>query len=136
MLAAFAVVMLTVCLCWFYFYSGDLPNFAAVAKFAPDSPTTASSQCFGSPVQVIPSTLVGKNLHNAARAAEGNNDEVLARQISFDLFCNSRTRSPSLIDADLANKRRTLVLSTRPIRTYTAGIEMRVELGTWMNVYY
>jgi membrane carboxypeptidase/penicillin-binding protein len=90
-LAASAVVMLTVCLCWFYFYSGDLPNFAAVAKFAPDSPTTVSSLCFGSPVQVIPSTLVGKNLQNAARAAEGNN-EVLARQISFDLFCNSQTR--------------------------------------------
>jgi penicillin-binding protein 1A len=86
-LAAFAVVMLTVCLCWFFFYSGDLPNFAAVAKFAPDSPTTVSSPCLGGPVRVIPSTLVGKNLQNAARAAEGNNDEVLARQISFDLFC-------------------------------------------------
>ena len=91
-LTASAVVMLTVCLCWFFFYSGDLPNFAAVAKFAPDSPTTVSSLCFGSPVHVIPSTLVGKNLQNAARAAEGNNDEVLARQISFDLFCNSQTR--------------------------------------------
>jgi penicillin-binding protein 1A len=90
-LAASAVAMLTVCLCWFYFYSGDLPNFAAVAKFAPDAPTTVSSQCFGSPAQVIPSTLVGENLQNAARAAEGNNDEVLARQISFDLFCKSQT---------------------------------------------
>lgn len=91
-LAASAVVMVTACLCWLSFYSGDLPNFAAVAKFAPDSPTTVSSLCFGSPVQVIPSTLVGKNLQNAARAAEGNNDEVLARQISSDLFCNSQTR--------------------------------------------
>lgn len=91
-LAASAVVTLTVCLCWFYFYSGDLPNFAAVAKFAPDSPTTVSSQCFDSSVQVVPSALVGKNLLNATRAAEGNNDDVLARQISFDLFCNSGTR--------------------------------------------
>ncbi|HET9304744.1 MAG TPA: transglycosylase domain-containing protein [Candidatus Sulfotelmatobacter sp.] len=91
-LAASAVVMLTVCLCWFFFYSGDLPSFAEVAKFAPDSPTTVSSLCFGSPVHVIPTTLVGKNLQNAARAAEGNNDEVLARQISFDLFCNSQAR--------------------------------------------
>jgi penicillin-binding protein 1A len=73
-------------------YSGDLPNFAAVAKFAPDSPTTVSSQCFDSSVQVVPSALVGKNLLNATRAAEGNNDDVLARQISFDLFCNSGTR--------------------------------------------
>jgi penicillin-binding protein 1A len=35
---------------------------------------------------------VSKNLQNAARAAEGKNDEVLARQISFDLFCDSQTR--------------------------------------------
>jgi penicillin-binding protein 1A len=91
-LAASAVVMLTVCLCWLSFYSGDLPNLAAVANFAPDSPTTVSSPCFGSPVQVIPSTLVGKNLQNAARAAEGNDDEALARQVSYDLFCKSQTR--------------------------------------------
>ena len=90
--AASAVVMLSVCLCWLFFYSGDLPNFAAVAKFSPDSPTAVSSLCFGSPVQVIPSTLVGKNLQNAARAAEGNDDEALARQVSYDLFCKSQTR--------------------------------------------
>ncbi len=88
----FALVVVSVCLCWFYFYSGDLPNFSAVAKFAPDSPATVSYQCSSTPVRVIPSTLVGKNLQNAARAAEGKNDEVLVRQVSFDLFCNSRTR--------------------------------------------
>jgi hypothetical protein len=87
----FAGVVVSVCLCWFYFYSGDLPNFSALAKFAPDSPATVAYQCSKSPVQVIPSTFVSKNLRNAARAAEGNN-EVLARQISFDLFCNSQTK--------------------------------------------
>jgi hypothetical protein len=49
-------------------------------------------QCSNRPVQVIPSTLVSKNLQNATRAAENKNDEVLARQISFDLFCDSQTR--------------------------------------------
>jgi penicillin-binding protein 1A len=90
-LTSSAVAILTVCVCWLYCYSGDLPNFAALAKFAPESPTTVPSQCSGNPVQVIPSTLVGRNLQNAARAAEGNN-EVLARQISCDLFCNSQSR--------------------------------------------
>jgi membrane carboxypeptidase/penicillin-binding protein len=89
---AFAVVVVSVCSCWFYFYSGDLPNFSALAKFAPDSPATVGYQCSNSPVQVIPSTFVGKNLQNAVRAAEDKNDEVLARQISFDLFCDSQTR--------------------------------------------
>ena len=89
---AFAVVVVSVCLCWFYFYSGDLPNFSALAKFAPDSPATVAYQCSNRPVQVIPSTLVSKNLQNATRAAENKNDEVLARQISFDLFCDSQTR--------------------------------------------
>jgi hypothetical protein len=89
---AFAVVVVSVCLCWFYFYSGDLPNFSMLAKFAPDSPATVGYQCSDSPVQVIPSTFVSKNLRNAARAAEGKNDEVFARQISFDLFCDSQSR--------------------------------------------
>ena len=89
---AFAVVAVSVCLCWFYFYSGDLPDFSALSKFAPDSPATVVYQCSNRPVQVIPSTLVSKNLQNAARAAESKNDEVLARQISFDLFCDSQTR--------------------------------------------
>jgi len=87
-----AVVSVSACLCWFYFYPSDLPNFSALAKFAPDSPATVSHLCSSSPVQVIPSALVSKNLQNAVRAAEGKNDEVLARQISFDLFCDSRIR--------------------------------------------
>jgi penicillin-binding protein 1A len=91
-LATSVAVMLCLGLCWFYFYSGDLPNFALLTKFAPDSPTTVSSLCFGGAVQVIPSALVGKNLQNAVRAAEGSNDDVLARQISFGLFCNSQSR--------------------------------------------
>ncbi len=90
--AAFAWVAVAVCLCWFYFYSGDLAHFSALAKFAPDARATVSYQCSSSPVQVIPSGSVGKNLGDAARTAEGENDEILARQISFDLFCDSQTR--------------------------------------------
>jgi membrane carboxypeptidase/penicillin-binding protein len=91
--AAFAAVAVAVCLCWFYFYSSDLPHFSELAKFAPDSPATLSYQCSnGSPVQVIPSGSIGKNLKDAVHAAEDESDEILSRQISFDLFCNSQRR--------------------------------------------
>ena len=91
-LATFAVITVLVCLCWFYLYSRDLPDFAALAKFAPDSTTTVANECSGIAVGVIPFASVGKNLQNATRAAEGKSDEILALQISRDLFCNSRTR--------------------------------------------
>ena len=87
---AFAAITIFVCLCWFYFYSGDLPNFAALTKFAPDSTATAFDECSSGPVQVIPSASVGKNLQNAVRAAEGENDAIFALQISRRMFCNSR----------------------------------------------
>jgi len=35
---------------------------------------------------------VGNNLRGALRAAEGTNDEILAMQVSRNLFCNSRVR--------------------------------------------
>ena len=43
--AAFAVAIISVCLCWFYFYSGDLPYFSELANLAPDSAATVSDQC-------------------------------------------------------------------------------------------
>ncbi len=87
---AFAALTLFVCLCWFYFYSGDLPRFASLAQFAPDSTATAFDECSSSPVQVISSSSVGRNLQNAVRAAEGESDTIFALQISRSMFCNSR----------------------------------------------
>jgi hypothetical protein len=40
---AFAVVVVSVCLCWFYFYSGDIPIVSALAKFAHERPFCAAS---------------------------------------------------------------------------------------------
>jgi penicillin-binding protein 1A len=90
--AAFAGVIVTVYLCWLYFYSGDLPYFAELANFAPDSAAIASDHCSGTPIRVIPSALIGHNLRNALRAAEGQNDEILAFQVARKLFCNSKIR--------------------------------------------
>ena len=90
--AAFAVVIASVCLYWFYFYSGDLPYFAELTNLAPNSAAIVSDRCSGAPIGVIPSALVGNNLRNALRAAEGQNDAILAVQVSRRLFCNSELR--------------------------------------------
>jgi membrane carboxypeptidase/penicillin-binding protein len=90
--AAFAVLIASVCLCWFYFYSGDIPHVSELATFAPNSAATVPDRCSGTPIQVIPSASVGKNLRNALRATEGLNDEILAVQVSRDLFCKSEMK--------------------------------------------
>ena len=90
--AAFAVVVAFLGLCWFYFYSGDLPYFAELTQLAPDSDTTILDHCSSTPIRVISSASLGKNLGNALRAAEGSNDEILAFQVSRKLFCNSAIR--------------------------------------------
>ena len=90
--AVFAVLITSLCFCWFYFYSGDIPHFSELAELAPDSAETVPDRCSGTPIQVIPSAAVGKNLRNALRAAEGLNDEILALQVSRNLFCNSQMR--------------------------------------------
>jgi membrane carboxypeptidase/penicillin-binding protein len=91
-LAAFAALIASMCLCWFYFYSGDIPHFSELAELAPDSAATVQDHCSGTSAQTIPSASVGKNLHNALRAAEGLNDEILAWQVSRNLLCNSEMR--------------------------------------------
>jgi membrane carboxypeptidase/penicillin-binding protein len=95
--ATLVLVFLTIagvglCFSWFYFYSGDLPNFATVANFAPDTDVTVADTCSRTAVRVIPYVSLGKNLQNATYAAEGKNDNLLALQISRSLFCESRTR--------------------------------------------
>ena len=91
--AVFASVAVAVCLCWFYLYSGDLPNLSAVANFTPDSAASVRDQCSNSSILAIPSALIGTNLQNATLAAEGQNDEIVAVQISRTLFCDSRMKT-------------------------------------------
>jgi len=91
-IALLAISVLGVSLCWFYFYSGDLPDFAAVANLAPVSATTVADSCSARTVLVIPFTAIGKDLQSATRAAEGDSKEVMAIQISRGLLCNSRMK--------------------------------------------
>jgi hypothetical protein len=87
-LAFFTIAALALCFSWFYFYSGDLPNFAAVANFAPASSASVADVCSPSEIRVIPYASLGKSLQGAVRAAEGESDELLALQISRGLFCD------------------------------------------------
>jgi membrane carboxypeptidase/penicillin-binding protein len=90
--ALLAISLLAVSLSWFYFYSGDLPDFAAVTNFAPVSATTVPDRCSTRAIAAIPFTALGKGLQNATRAAEGDSKEVLAYRISHGLFCDSRMK--------------------------------------------
>jgi penicillin-binding protein 1A len=91
-LAFFTTAAIALCFSWFYFYAGDLPNFAAVANFAPASSASVADVCSPSEIRVIPYASLGKSLQGAVRAAEGESDELLALQISRGLFCDHRTR--------------------------------------------
>jgi len=90
--AVLIVVVTCVGLGWFFFYSGDLPNFAEVVKLTPDTSGTVSDVCSNRPIQVVPFASLGTNLRNATHAAEGQGSEVLATQISRNLFCESQMR--------------------------------------------
>jgi penicillin-binding protein 1A len=91
-MALLAIAVLAPSLSWFYFYSRDLPDFAEVANFAPDSTVTVADRCSASAIRVIPFASLGKALQSATRAAEGDNEDVLAFQISRGLFCHSRMK--------------------------------------------
>ena len=82
------VIATAVGLCWFYLYTSDVPGFAELRNFAPQSVASATDRCSGAVIQVVPPSFLGKNLQNATRAAEGNSDERLAVQIARGLFCN------------------------------------------------
>jgi penicillin-binding protein 1A len=90
--ALLAIVLIGLSLSWFYFYSRDLPDFAAVANFAPESTATVADKCSTSAIRVIPYVSLGKDLESATRAAEGDSADVLALHISRGLFCHSRVK--------------------------------------------
>jgi penicillin-binding protein 1A len=56
---------------WLFSYSGDLPNMASVAQFAPAAETQAVDPCSKTTSIAIPYSYVGNTLHAALSAAEG-----------------------------------------------------------------
>lgn len=66
---------------WFFFYSQDLPDIEALAKFAPDQPLRVSAPCLVAGSIAIPYESIGDNLRAALSAVEANEEDpgVLTR---------------------------------------------------------
>jgi cyclic lactone autoinducer peptide len=76
-------ILLAATASWFFLYSGDLPDVARLAEFAPASNTSVSDPCLETASIAIPSESLGANLRNALGAAEVR----LPVQISRTMFC-------------------------------------------------
>jgi membrane carboxypeptidase/penicillin-binding protein len=94
-LAVICAVLAVVGLYWFYLYSGDIPNFAALNTFAPASPARVTSDCAEAEVTAIPFANLGGYVLKATRAAEGD-DSFFSRRIALRLFCNYKNQTQSL----------------------------------------
>ncbi len=84
--ALFLVGVAVIGMCWFFLYSNDILNFDTLSRFAPSTPTREVGDCAEGSISVVPYSLIGQNVINAARAAEG--DQTFARQIAFSLYCD------------------------------------------------
>jgi membrane carboxypeptidase/penicillin-binding protein len=87
---------------WMDYYSGDLPDINYLVQFAPSQAGKATVECTSRQTDVIPFSLLGKNLMFAFHAAERDNRETdkyrpsLSLQIAKWLFCQP---SPALKQA-------------------------------------
>jgi membrane carboxypeptidase/penicillin-binding protein len=72
-LAADLIGFLLICvigLVWIFFYSRDLPDIKALAKFTPPQETRVSDPCLTTASVAIPYESIGNNLRTALSAAE------------------------------------------------------------------
>lgn len=85
--AGTVVLLVFVGFCWLYFYTRDLPDISAVAKYAPTSVTKVSDLCIGNSSTAIPYESIGSNVRNAIGAVEtSETDPGVLRALWMDLF--------------------------------------------------
>ncbi len=74
---------------WFFIYSADLPDFRALARYAPAQQTQVSDPCRPDASTAIPYDAIGYNLRAALNAANGNerDNQSVRMQISRMMFC-------------------------------------------------
>jgi hypothetical protein len=108
---------------WLFSYSGDLPNMASVAQFAPEAETQATDPCSITTSIAIPYSLVGDNLHAALSATEASESGpgVLA---DFNEPIN-RDRIPRTVPMSLQIARRMVCLPSRPLNHETKEFRLR-----------
>jgi membrane carboxypeptidase/penicillin-binding protein len=80
--------LVLVCLIYIFYYSRDLPDFDALANFAPTQTTRTSDACLKD-VVAVPYDSIGTNLRNALSAAEfhNRNRHLLAVVVARSMFC-------------------------------------------------
>ena len=85
------IVLLTAAvLMWFFYYSGDLPDIKAMARYAPSHASRVSDPCLESDIVAIPEGAIGYNFRAALNAAEGHERAGYAdmsSQLSRIMFC-------------------------------------------------
>jgi len=111
---------------WLFSYSGDLPNMASVAQFAPEAETQATDPCSITTSIAIPYSLVGYNLHAALSATEASESGpgVLA---DFNEPIN-RDRIPRTVPMSLQIARRMVCLPSRPLNHETKEFRLAIRL--------
>jgi len=111
---------------WLFSYSGDLPNMASVAQFAPEAETQATDPCSITTSIAIPYSLVGDNLHAALSATEASESGpgVLA---DFNEPIN-RDRIPRTVPMSLQIARRMVCLPSRPLNHETKEFRLAIRL--------
>lgn len=102
------IVTADIVLAWFFFYSGDLPDIKAIARYAPKQASSVSDACLERGVVAIPSDALGYNFRAALNAAEGYDRagySLLSFRISRTMFCApSRTLEREWKEARLAEQ--------------------------------
>src|SRR6266852_6078320 len=66
---AAVAILLAAAFGWLYFYTRDLPDTRALARFAPTTSVTVYDPCLKAS-NAIPYALIGSNLQNALSAVE------------------------------------------------------------------
>lgn len=82
------LLLLSITFLWFRYYTHDLSDIEALARYAPASATQVSNACLGQSV-AIPYEKIGERFVPALNAAETR----LSVQISRSMFCRSQSKT-------------------------------------------
>ena len=115
---AAVLLVLAVGILWFVYYSRDLPDINALARFAPTTTAEVSGACLQGHTIAIPYASIGKNLTDALNAVEVDENDpgvvsqmwrsftdhqnlhraILSDQVSRMLFCTPSRMAKRQLD--------------------------------------
>jgi len=109
------------CLYWVFFYSRDLPDLDALAKFSPSATSTVIDNCYSAPIIAIPYDAIGPNLRGALKAVEASETgptayQQIARELS-DVRETSGALSVKVAGTVFCSPQKSLVRQEKELRT-------------------